>query len=101
METTTTTTITLPVRGDGTALGHTSDTTFGLAKVEADRGNSVMYTPDPDNENKTIFWVRGIPSPIGVLPEGVVTLTLTYVGETLVSHLVPVARVGMVAREGA
>lgn len=78
---TTTTTITLSVRGDGTALElKRGVSTFGLVKVQADRG-TVMWTPDTDNEGNTTFWVQGIESPVGVLPEGVATLTLTYAGE--------------------
>jgi hypothetical protein len=76
----TTTTITLPVRGDGTVLENRDVQMLGLVKVESSAG-TVMYVPDPDNEGqKVIFWVQGIPGKEGHLPEGFVTLTLTYRG---------------------
>lgn len=78
---TTTTTLKLPVQGDGTALENAQGTSvFDLLKVEADRGATVMYVPDPDNpDSNTIFWVQGVQGPsVGVLPEGDVTLTLTW-----------------------
>lgn len=72
---TTTTTITLPVRGDGTALEKKEGVgTFGLIGVNPSEG-TVMYTPDPDNEENTVFWVRR------ATPDTTVTLMLTYAGE--------------------
>ena len=79
MPETTTTTIKLPVNGSGGALANTEQPIFGLTKVESDRG-TVMYVPDPDNDQKTIFWVQGIEGVGGHLAEGEVTLTLTYTG---------------------
>ena len=82
MAETTTHTVELQVRGNGTALKlEEGVTTFGLTNVEVPELAKVMWVPDPDNDANTIFWVTGVPSVKGHLPEGIVTLTLTYVGE--------------------
>lgn len=84
MAETTTQIITLPVKGDGTALAREEGiSTFGLAAVTASAG-TVQYVPDPDNEeNNTIFWVvnAGTPAPEPTVPGTTVTLILTYSGE--------------------
>jgi hypothetical protein len=81
---TTTTTITLPVDGDGTALKLEEGVSkFGLVKVEASAG-TVQCVRDPDNPGEnTIFEVEGAgTSAPGITPPGTtVTLTLTYAGE--------------------
>jgi hypothetical protein len=84
MGNTTTTTVELPVTGSGEALELVKGTTtFGLTGVSIQprpggEKATVMWVPDPDNENNTIFWVRGIE---GVEGLGLVTLELTYTGE--------------------
>lgn len=72
MNDTTTTTIELPVRGNGEALENHPTSRFGLVGVQASTGE-VTWVPDPDNDQKTIFWVRDATGPT-------VTLTLSYAG---------------------
>lgn len=84
MSETTTETRTLPVNGGGEALGKLEgvDATFALTSITADRGTRVMWTPDLDNSGNTDVWVTGVEgAKPGELPEGIVTLTLTYSGE--------------------
>lgn len=82
MSETTTETVVLPVRGNGTALQLVGRTSFALTAVEVAEPAKVSWVPDPDNEqDNTIFYVTGIPAVGSALPEGTVTLTLTYTGE--------------------
>lgn len=68
-------TITLKVQGDGTALERKDVSTFGLTKVHLLAIGSVSYVPDPDNADKTIFWVQG------ATPETTAHVELTYPAE--------------------
>lgn len=88
MNETTTEEVELAVEGDGTALKLCQGTTtFALTNVEikpreGSEKATVQYVPDPDNADNTIFWIRGIEGKgVGELPEGTVTLILTYTGE--------------------
>jgi hypothetical protein len=82
MAETTTHTVELQVRGNGSALKlEEGITTFGLTNVEVPAPAKVVWVPDPDNDANTIFWVTGVSGVDGHLPEGTVTLTLTYAGE--------------------
>lgn len=86
MDNATTQTITLALRGDGSALENVQrQSSFGLMAVDLDPpvvgAPAVMWVPDPDNDQNTIFWVRDA-IPFSAAPaSGVVTLKLTYSGE--------------------
>lgn len=85
----TTNQVTLPIQGDNTALENVEGAgTFDLTAVRIvgatgarsplNPDATVMYVPDPDNSENTIFWVRDVLQSSEITPSGQVVLQLTY-----------------------
>lgn len=89
MSETTTQTVELEVRGDGTALGQCLGVDVslesGYQSATADKGTVRAVCPDPAaDEEDAIVYVTGVPGPepgVPVTPGTTVSVTLTYAGE--------------------
>jgi hypothetical protein len=84
---TTTQTVELEVRGDGTALAEIPlDVSLesGIQGASSDKGVVRAICPNPANEASGFAYITGVPGAqpgVPVEPGTTVTLTLTYTGE--------------------